>query len=154
LVADVLPQLPPGPIWEPAAGDGRLAEAMRAAGRSVLGSDVLTRDFLTAAPPIDIAAIVTNPPFNRIDAFIKRALAHLEGDVTDAVVLLMRWDHLTARRRTGPLEGAAEIRVCPWRPRWIEGSTISPRWSFAWVTWRRDHHGPPVYAWSRKPASP
>jgi hypothetical protein len=37
LVRRVLPSLPPGPVWESAAGDGVLVDAMRVAGRDVLG---------------------------------------------------------------------------------------------------------------------
>ncbi len=150
LIAYVLPHLPAGSVWEPAAGDGRLADAMRRAGRAVFASDIWSRDFLTDPPPGKFAAIITNPPFNQLDVFIDRALEHLDGGMTQAVVLLMRWDHLTAERRTRALQRAAEIRLCTWRPIWIEGTTTSPRWSFCWVTWRRDFSGPPVHTRSRR----
>ena len=43
LITHVLPRLPQGPIWECAAGDGRLADAMRGAGRVVHASDIVPR---------------------------------------------------------------------------------------------------------------
>ena len=36
-----LHSLPPSPVWECAAGDGRLVAALRAAGRTVFASDLL-----------------------------------------------------------------------------------------------------------------
>lgn len=151
LISDVIPKLPPGLIWEPAAGDGKFAEAIRRAGHEVLATDIDTCDFLTDVPPTVVSAIVTNPPFNRIDPFINRALALLDDGLTDAVVLLMRLDHLAAKRRTSALARAVEIRLCPWRPRWIEGTTTSPRWTFCWVRWVRHHPGPPTIMWSCHP---
>jgi hypothetical protein len=40
----VLPLLPPGPIWECAVGDGRLAQAIAAAGRQVFTTDLFPQD--------------------------------------------------------------------------------------------------------------
>lgn len=143
LITDVLPRLPASPILEPAAGDGRLAEAMRRDGRVVVASDIET-DFRTATLPGSFAGIVTNPPFHQFDTCIDRSLALLVTGVTQSVVLLLRFDHLAAKGRMGALECAAEITVCPWRARWIPNSTGQPRWAFTWVVWRADRPGPPV----------
>ena len=154
LVGDVLPQLSAtGRIWEPACGDGRLAERLRTAGRSVVATDYPALDFLQDPPPPGevFAAIATNPPFNALDQFIRRGLRLLDGGVTRSLTLLLRLDHLPAQRRVGPISRAAEIRLCAWRPRWIEGSTTGPRWSFAWITWKADHQGPPSFAYSVRP---
>jgi hypothetical protein len=138
----MLPLLPSGRIWEPAAGAGRLVAAMRAAGRKVIATDRPGLDYLTDARPTGpIAAIVTNPPFNRLDAFLARSLEHLDAGVTASVTLLLRWDHLTASGRSKVLNRATEVRLCAWRPRWIVDSTTGPRWSFAWVTWSRERTG-------------
>src|SRR5260221_6023606 len=58
LVQHVLPTLPPAPIWEPAAGDGHLVDALITAGRKVIASDIqrqrlqfLQLDYLNDAPP-------------------------------------------------------------------------------------------------------
>jgi hypothetical protein len=134
LVAHVLPGLPAeGPIWEPAAGDGRLANALRRAGRMVVETDIADLDFLTEPPPCGhLAAVCTNPPFNQLDGFIDRGLALLDGGVAESLVQLLRWDHLTAKGRATALNRAAAIDLCSWRPRWIPDSTTGPRWSFAW----------------------
>ncbi len=110
----VLPALP-GPIWEPAAGDGRLSAALRADGRTVLASDlvprapgVLRHDFLHNPPPAETrgAAVVTNPPFNALDGFIVRGLGLLDRGKVFALVLLLRDDALSAGKRAAALNCA------------------------------------------------
>ncbi|MBU6167099.1 MAG: SAM-dependent DNA methyltransferase [Alphaproteobacteria bacterium] len=71
-------------IWEPAAGDGRMVDALIGGGCTVIaGSDVIDRaagrfplaNFLDAPLPDGCTAIITNPPFNQAEKFIRRALA-------------------------------------------------------------------------------
>jgi len=51
-------------IWEPAAGEGLMVDALRKRGHDVEASDVLTgRDFFKYAPE-SFDAIVTNPPYS------------------------------------------------------------------------------------------
>lgn len=78
----VLPGLPPGPVWEACAGDGRLARAIEADGRRVIATDidpradcVARRDFRVDPPQGTAGALlVTNPPWNRglVDPMIGR----------------------------------------------------------------------------------
>jgi hypothetical protein len=154
LVRDVLPVLPEGRIWEPAAGSGVLVQAMTAAGRDVIASDA-ELDFLSGAvPPDRIASIVTNPPFNVHSGFIQRGLQLLDDGTVAALVLLFRHDHLQSESRHPPhcrlaaFRRASRVVICPWRPRWIPDTTEAPRWSFSWVTWLRDAAGPTVIDWS------
>lgn len=149
LIHHVLPTLPPGAIWECACGDGRLADAMRAAGRPVVASDlhdVTMIDFLQDDPPVRdcFAAIVTNPPFNALDRFMARGLHLMDAGRTKALVLLIRNDALMTSRRVDMLNRAAFVLGCNWRARWIADSTGQPRWAFSWLIWRADHHGPPI----------
>jgi hypothetical protein len=140
LTQHLLPRLPPGPVWECAAGDGRLVQAMWR-GRHVFASDLyprrggMPRDFLSVSPPAPGTLVVTNPPFNAADAFIARGLALLDAGQIAGLVLLLRHDHLTAASRVGWLNRATLEVHCNWRPLWIEGSSGQPRWSFAWITW-------------------
>jgi hypothetical protein len=151
LTSYILPAVPPGNIWEPASGDGRLVDAMRAVGRDVIATDaygVHALDFLHDAPPDgNIAALVTNPPFNQLTAFITRALQHLDTGTVQDVVLLLRSDHPTAQERAPLLGRAHALWYCCWRPKWIENSTTSPRWSFIWTHWKRGYDGPPQAYW-------
>jgi hypothetical protein len=150
LIRHVLPILPCGPVWEPACGDGRLVDAMRSAGRIVVGTDLYygtpAVDFLSAPLPSPgcFASVATNGPFNQLDAFIARGRALLAAGVTESLVLLWRHDAFMADCRADALNNAAFIVGCNWRVRWIPETTQSPRWSCSWVVWRADHAGPPA----------
>jgi hypothetical protein len=76
-LAPLLPYLPQGwTIWEPAAGKGYLASALRGAGHRVIASDILTgQDFLRWQPAEHWDAIVTNPPYSLRREFIARCYA-------------------------------------------------------------------------------
>jgi hypothetical protein len=150
----VLPRLPPGPIWEACAGDGRLAREIEAAGRRVIASDIDPRADCVArhdfrANPIAGTAgalLITNPPWDRklLDPLIGRGLMLLDIGALQAMALLLRTDKLFAASRTEAFNRAAELWQCCWRPVWIEGSTGNPRWPALWAVWRRDYAGPPV----------
>jgi hypothetical protein len=153
LLRYVLPLLPEGPIWENAAGDGVLADALIRAGRDVILSDadpqrrdVLQRDFLTDDPPRATrgSILITNPPFNAADAFCKRALALLDAGHLKAVVLLYRADKANTQERTDVLNRAAFEATVTARTRWLPGDGESPRWWFVWIVWLAGKEGPPV----------
>jgi hypothetical protein len=150
----VLPGLPPGPVWEPCAGDGRLARAIEAEGRQVIATDIaprcaaVARHDLRADPPAGTAgaSLVTNLPWDRalLDPLIGRGLMLLDSGVLQAMALLLRPDKLFAGSRADAFNRAAELWQCSWRPVWIEGSTRNPRWAAFWAVWRRNYAGPPV----------
>lgn len=67
---------PLGKAWECAAGDGHISRVLRRYGYEVVESDIQTgTDFLTADLPQGAEWIITNPPFNLAEAFIKHALS-------------------------------------------------------------------------------
>jgi hypothetical protein len=154
LVQVVLPLLPPGPIWEPAAGDGVLVDALTAAGREVIASDIqrqrtsfLELDFLTGTPPpiTSGALLITNPPFNRNGEFLRRAIDLLDDGHLAAAVLLQRADAGGTDGRSTALNYAAREFTCCWRPTWIPGSRGGARWWFEWIVWLAGCSGPPVH---------
>jgi hypothetical protein len=156
LIKHVLPKLPAAAIWECAAGDGRLAQAMRAAGYTVLASDIEPRaegierrDFLSGESPPGGLIVVTNPPFNAIDRFLAGGLQLLDDGLIAGLVLLVRYDTLTASSRADAFNRAAGILTCCWRPVWIEGTKGNGRWSNAWVWWLPHYPGPPAARWLR-----
>ena len=75
-------RLPKGAlIWEPACGDGAMAEVLKERGFKVTSSDLVDRgygdsprDFLTAKKR-RVDYVITNPPFHLVELFIKRASA-------------------------------------------------------------------------------
>ena len=63
--------------WECAAGDGAIVRVLEQNGWSVVGTDIASgTDFLTADLPDGVEWIITNPPFNLAEAFIRRAVQH------------------------------------------------------------------------------
>jgi hypothetical protein len=158
LTEAVLPSLRKRPIWEFAAGDGRLAKGLRGAGYTVIASDIEPRgegikssDFLTDEPPQAGLVAATNPPFNQLNHFLARGLHLLDSRRIAGLVLLVRCDALTTATRADAFNRATGILTCCWRPVWIEGSKGNGRWSNAWVWWLPDHPGPTATRWLLKP---
>ena len=155
LIEHVLPDLPRAPIWECAAGDGRVAEYMRAAGYSVFASDIEPRgdsierrDFLRDEPPCLGLIAVTNSPFGKhLTLFMTRGLQLLDLGRIEGLVLLVRHDALMAEERVDALNRAASVLHCNWRAVWIEGSSGNPRWTCSWLTWLPGHTGRPTVCW-------
>jgi hypothetical protein len=156
LIREVLPLLPASPIWEPAAGDGALVDALTVAGRTVIASDIqrqrpgfLCVDFLKDQPPAGTrgAVAITNPPFGGSglgDPFLARTLALIDSGWLAGAVLLQRADAGGTDGRAEIFNRAAAEITCCWRPRWIPGTTGNGRWWFSWFVWLPDHSGPPV----------
>jgi hypothetical protein len=68
-----------GDIWEPACGSGRMSRVLEAAGHTVLSTDLYDRgygeggvDFTQSIIRCD--NIITNPPYNSAEGFIKAGL--------------------------------------------------------------------------------
>lgn len=69
-----------GEIWECACGDGAMSRVLASKGNSVRSSDLYDRgfgtpgiDFTTATTPSD--NIVTNPPYNSAEGFVRSGIA-------------------------------------------------------------------------------
>jgi hypothetical protein len=156
LVQVVLPILPQGPIWEFAAGDGKLVDALTAAGREVIASDVqrqrhsfLQHDFLADPPPPHTRGSIgiTNPPFAGSglgDPFIRRTLELLDTGHLSAAVLLQRADHAGTDGRADAFNRAAYEYTCSWRARLLPGTKGNGRWWFTWFVWVAGQSGPPI----------
>jgi hypothetical protein len=64
---------PPIPIWEPCAGDGRIADEIRSHGLEAIETDVTTgNDFFDYDRPMS-PILMTNPPFSKVREFIDHA---------------------------------------------------------------------------------
>ena len=61
----LLPYLPSGVVWEPAAGAGHIVRALEVAGRSVIASEIEQgQNFFLYTPSAPWTAQVTNPPYS------------------------------------------------------------------------------------------
>jgi hypothetical protein len=138
-----------GPIWEPAAGGGKIVNVIRKAGFEVLASDIAGStpnapamgDFLSAyaSPMKSLGAVVTNPPYGLAQEFVETALAitkPFKGQV--AMLLRIDWDSASTR---GHLFGRSLAWSCKVvltkRIVWFEDTGGSPSYNHAWYVW--DH---------------
>lgn len=140
-------------LWEPAAGRGAMVRPLRAAGHLVIASDLIDygqpthfggRDFLKEPLPAGVEAIITNPPYQLAEAFVRHAL-----ELSPLVLMLLRLAFLESQRRSDILENAGLARVHVFRKRlpmmhrdgWT-GPKASSGIAFAWFVWDRSHRGP------------
>lgn len=149
------------PIWEPAAGNGAMSEVLEQSYR-VYTSDIhpivpitLMQDFFTARADPGWTAIVTNPPYNRAEAFIKRAL-YLTSSVTarpgGKVVMLLRNEYDSASTRQHLFSKCPQFAlklVLTRRPKWFADDKASPRHNFSWFVWDWAHEGPAEIRWDQ-----
>ena len=112
-----------GNIHECACGDGKMAEVMLDLGHGVIATDLVDRgytigvsgwDFLTQKKSL-APNIVTNPPFDKAEAFIRKALSFPQ---TQKLVLVLPANFWHAKRRRALFEDNRLVRVyaLTWRP--------------------------------------
>jgi hypothetical protein len=150
---------PRGLVWEPACGAGAIANVLSANGYDVLQTDIAPRipgagpsfvgDFLSNRWDLLSASIVTNPPYDKAEAFVRQALRLTEENI-GAVAMLLRneWDCAGGRRDLFTMPAFAMKVTLTKRPRWIEGSTGAPRHNFSWFIWDWQNTGPPIVRYS------
>lgn len=87
-------RLLPQPIWEPACGDRRLIDEMKAGGMGdTMGSDLsVGYDFLK--DDAQYQTILTNPPFSLAQQFCEHAINH-----SKCAVMLLRLNFLGSKKR-------------------------------------------------------
>lgn len=142
-------------VWEPACGEGHMAEALAEYFAAVIATDVHdygyggTADFLGD----DRCAadwIITNPPFNdRAESFVLRALDLARVGV--AMFLRLQWlesvgryERIFAPHPPALIAPFAE-RVPLHRGRFApDGATAT---AYLWIVWRQGHQGPTEFCW-------
>jgi hypothetical protein len=149
-------------VWEPAAGNHKIADVLRAAGATVRTSDIATYgrehdlafDFL-GGEGVDFGArhIITNPPYGKgnRDAvkFARLALQRCSGVV--ALLLTAKFDFGKTRAdlfRDNP-RFIAKIALLD-RIQWFEGEHGSTE-DHAWFVWgSRDNRAPASLLWEAR----
>jgi hypothetical protein len=143
-----------GDIWEPASGRGAIVRVLRTAGHRVIATDLIDYgcpdatggvDFLQQrSAPEGVTTILTNPPFQHADEFVRHALT-----LVPHVIMLLRVLFLETEGRSDVLEGGRFARVYVFRNRlqihrdgW-EGPRDSSPMGLAWFVWEREHRGDP-----------
>lgn len=138
--------LPPGSfIWEPAAGNHKIADALLAAGFRTVTSDVALHrrqhdfiaDFYSGFPPPEVDGIITNPPYGRRNMlavrFARLCLQRCPGWV--ALLLTAKFDCAKTRMdlfANNP-RFAAKISLLD-RIQWFPGESQGTE-DHAWYIW-------------------
>jgi len=142
-------------IADPGCGKGNIVLVLRAAGHTVIATDLNDRgcpdsqsriDFLLPGPYPDVDAIVTNPPYSLAEEFVEVALER-----APLVIMLLRLAFFESERRRHLLENCGLARIHCFRKRlpmmhrlgW-EGRKANSGMAFAWYVWERGYHGPTV----------
>jgi hypothetical protein len=149
LCVESIPRL----VWEPACGPGSIVKVLRARGHKVTASDVVDYgwehsvcDFLKIGRGYTDRAIVTNPPYQLAEQFVRQAVAF-----SPLVIMLLRLAFLESVRRTDILEKSGLARIHVFRNRlpmmhrknW-DGPKASSAMPFAWFVWQKDYTGPTI----------
>ncbi len=157
-----------GSVWEPACGEGAMVREVRAHGIPCCASDIVDRgcpdswvaDYFSC-PRARASAIITNPPFNLINARDGKGawLRHtLNMPGWTYLALLLNWDWPAARANgLGALLDAHPFTRC-YLMRWKLDFTGegSPPQRNAWFVWDREDprsrpgrgkHPPPTFDW-------
>ena len=143
-----------GDIWEPACGDGAMADAIRECGHVVHASDLHDRgygeagvDFLNADRVAD--NIITNPPYHSAGDFVEAGLRKSRRKL--ALLLRLAFLEGVARQQT-------IFSVNPPRRVWVfsERITFYPKGverkgngttAYAWFVWDKQDKGPCENRW-------
>ena len=152
-------------VWECACGDGRMAQALKAAGALVYSSDVVDRgycdellDFTSEQQPkINFDDIVTNPPFGSrgklAESFIASGLRRIPNDGLLALLLPNDFDSAKTRQQFfGDCACFAGKLVLTERVVWFErsdGKKERPKENTAWFLWRSRTTQRPTLAYAR-----
>lgn len=149
--------LPAGQIWEPACGDGAIAEVLKSAGRSVTCSDIVDRGYpgasimsiFDADHRYNFPAIITNPPFKLAREFVDAALER-----APYVAMLLRLAFLEggARKPWFASTPLARVHVASRRlPMMHRGGWTGPKAGsavcHAWFVFDTRHEGRPTVNW-------
>lgn len=143
-----------GDIWEPACGNGAMAEVLRRTGSAIRATDFYNHgygesgiDFLKAETQAD--NIITNPPYNCAESFIRKGLELTRHKLA----LLLRLAFLEGVNRHNTLFSQhSTARV------WVFSERITfypygakPKGSgttaYAWFVWDKSHSGSTELRW-------
>jgi hypothetical protein len=128
-------------IWEPACGNGAMSEVLKNYA-SVRSSDIRETgygegnvDFLSAQ--YDCSAVITNPPFNLSEQFIRHALT--QANVVAMLVKSQYW-HAAKRKDFFRVDAPAYVLPLTWRPDFLfdqreNGAKGAPTMEVLWTVW-------------------
>ena len=144
-----------GDIWESACGNGAMSNVLEKTGRTVISSDLFNRgfgeigiDFLT--PTRRAPNIITNPPYNAAEGFVRSGLSHS----SKKFALLLRLAFLEGANRANTIFSIAPAESRVWV--FSERITFYPlnavqkgtgTTAYAWFVWDKDASGATELKW-------
>lgn len=125
-------------VDEPACGDGSMADVVRGHGKDVYASDLMYRgygvgekDFLKPNDKPKSRALITNPPFDVSESFIR--IAHHKG--YEYIAMLLKANYWHAQCRIPLFRDHPPVRIYPigWRVDFTGGG--SNHFDCIWCVW-------------------
>lgn len=149
-----------GSVWDPSCGLGRILDSAEKAGHTVIGSDIVTRgsycdfekDFLSISEgEVEFDNIVSNPPFNLAEKFVRHGLELLPHGGKMAMILPMVWlSGFSTKRDWLPYSPLRKYFAISPRPSMPPGAVIQAgvkagngTKDFAWFIWEKGYCGQP-----------
>lgn len=131
---------------EPSCGDGAISKVLESYGYDVLSTDLVYRGYGTGG--IDYLAsketrpfVITNPPFNLAEAFIRKAL----DDGAERIWMLLKSTFFHAKSRLDLFNNTPLARVYPLSWRLDFTGEGRPTMECSWFEWQRGWIGEPMY---------
>lgn len=142
---DFLKLNPDEVIWEPACGTGSMSDVLKQYNWDVISTDVADLgygtsgvDFISEDARYECDVIITNPPFNLSEQFIRKALS-----IAPVVAMLLKSQYWHAKKRIILFEECTPTWILPltWRPDFLfdqrePGERSSPTMDCMWVVWK------------------
>jgi len=137
-------KLPPMHIWEPACGIGSMSKTLESFGHTVLSTDIQETgygiggvDYLALPTHYPVDAIITNPPFNRSEEFIRKAVKE-----APLVAMVLKSQYWHAAKRFSLFNDTKPTYILPltWRPDFLfdqrkAGEKSAPTMDCIWTVW-------------------
>lgn len=130
-------KLPPCKIWEPACGNGAMSEVLIKHSHTVTSSDLRmsgyglgNMNFLYTTEYVGFDAVITNPPFNLAEEFIRKSLS-----IAPIVAMVLKSQYWHAKKRYDLFTKFPPAYILPmtWRPDFMNGG--SPTMDCIWTVW-------------------
>lgn len=127
-------------VWEPACGQGHMAEVLEAAGARVIATELNGQGYGKAGVNFLTTQgracdwIITNPPFNCAEAFILRCIWHRKPF---AMLLKSQYWHAASRTRLFMQHRPTAVLPLTWRPdfKGADNGGGSPMMDLIWTVW-------------------
>lgn len=149
------------PVWECACGQGHLSKRLIQKGYKVFSSDKVDRgyghkeDFFFCPGPYNACNIITNPPYNFAEEFVRHAIDIVsEGAI---VAMLLRLLFLEGKTRSILFEqfpprriGIFSFRLTCAKNGDFSGANQGAQ-AYAWFIWQKGFKGETQLRWIREP---